>query len=132
MWTAAEMRRRRREAGLCTECGKSLPLEGKRVCAACFEKQREYNRRKTERNRAREKIRPENDRRGEALKALRKWEYVAWRGNTVVFRGTSREVAAHFGMTQNEVCNYARVGTRRRMAGVYIEREAIKHGNQDL
>ena len=41
---------------------------------------------------------------------------------------TRQEIADYLGMSQNEVCNYARTGIRRKRADVFIEREAIANG----
>ena len=119
MWTATEMRRRRREAGLCTECGKSPPEDGKTVCAVCRARQDARNRKKQNRKNA------AADGRGAHL---RKWEYVAWRGANVVIRGTSRELSEYFGISQNAVCQYARSRERRAKDDVFIEREAFTNG----
>lgn len=109
-----ELRRKRRDAGLCTECG--VPArEGKTTCTGCAERKAAADRRRAE---ARGLW---GGRRGRKPK----YEYVAWRGNLIVARGTSREIAERFDMTQNEVCNYARVGSRRQKAGVFIEREVV-------
>ena len=124
MWTATEMRRKRHEAGFCTECGKSPPREGKTTCAECARKQSEHNRAKWERQKRKHGL-PLTDGRG---RYNSKFVYTAWRGSEIVKRGTSREIADYLGMTQNEVCNYARTGVRRKQADVFIEREAIANG----
>lgn len=124
MWTATEMRRKRYEAGFCTECGKSPPREGKTTCAECARKQSEYNRAKWERQKRKHGL-PLTDERG---RYNSKYVYTVWRGSEIVKRGTSREIADYLGMSQNEVCNYARTGIRRKRADVFIEREAIANG----
>ena len=37
-----KLRRERREAGVCTECGRERDMEGYLMCSKCKEKQREY------------------------------------------------------------------------------------------
>ena len=37
-----KLRRERREAGVCTECGMERDMEGYLMCYKCLEKQREY------------------------------------------------------------------------------------------
>lgn len=37
-----KLRRERREAGVCTECGRARDMEGYLMCSVCLAKQREY------------------------------------------------------------------------------------------
>lgn len=121
MWTATEMRRKRYEAGLCTECGKSPPDDGKKICAECAARESERKRAEWARKKAAQG-KPVTDGRG---RYENKYIYTAWRGRDIVIRGTSRELAERFGISVNAVCQYARSGERRRRDDVFIEREAI-------
>lgn len=109
-----ELRRKRKEAGLCTECGDPA-REGKTTCERCAERKALRDRKRAEKRGVRVGKQGREP----------KWVYVAWRGRNVVFRGSSKEMAERFGMSQNEVCNYARVGSRRQKADIFIEREEI-------
>lgn len=116
MSSSAETRKKYREAGLCTECGKPA-REGKTTCAACAAKHSVLDRKRLERRKG-----------GEAIRARGiqpQYIYTAWRGRSIVKRGTSREVAAFFGITENSLGNYARTGMRRRKDEVFFERERI-------
>lgn len=111
-----ELRRRRKELGLCTECGKPA-REGKTTCADCAAKHSKADRRRLEERKGDEPI----QKRGFKPKYI----YTAWRGRSIVKRGSSREVAEFFGMTENLLGNYARMGLRRRKDEVFFERERI-------
>lgn len=113
-------KQRKKAAGLCVECGKPA-REGRTTCAECARKKCAADKRRREALRG-------------ASLAKRPgpvpvWEYVAWRGRQVVFRGTSREVAEYFGMTQKAVIEYCRRGIRRKKDMVFFERSLIQNGN---
>lgn len=111
-----ELRRRRKELGLCTECGK-LSREGKTTCAECAAKHSAADRRRLEERKNGEPIQERGFK--------PKYVYTAWRVRSIVKQGTSREVAAFFGITENLLGNYARMGLRRRKDEVFFEREQI-------
>lgn len=112
-------KQRKRAAGLCSGCGKPA-RDGRTTCAKCARKKYESERRKKE------------EKRGVPMKvgsgALPKYEIVAWRGREVIFRGTAREVAEHFGMRVNAVYEYCRRGIRRKKDMVFFERSLIDNG----
>lgn len=111
-----ELRRRRKELGLCTECG-NLAREGKTTCAECAAKHSAADRRRLEERKNGEPI--------QRHEIQPQYIYTAWRGRTIVKRGTGREVAEFFGMKQKDVWLYATKGIRRRKDGVFIERTPI-------
>lgn len=116
MSSSAMTRAKYRELGLCTECGKPA-REGKTTCADCAAKHSVLDRKRLEAQKGGEPIR----KRGFKPEYI----YTAWRGRSIVKRGTSREVAEFFGMTENSLGNYARTGLRRKKDEVFFEREKI-------
>lgn len=111
-----ELRQRRKELGLCTECGNPA-REGKTTCAGCAEKHSAADRRRfLERNGRK----PSAD-----YKLKTEYVFTAWNGRRVVKRGTAKELGEYFGMSASAVHEYARRGIRRRKDGVFIERERI-------
>lgn len=111
-----ELRQKRKASGLCTECGNPA-REGKTTCAECARKKYESEKRnilmKRGDNWTDERGRPQ------------KWIFTAWRGRTVVARGSAKEVAERFGMSEANVHEYVRKGFRRKKDGVFFERERI-------
>lgn len=100
-----ELRDQRRSAGLCIYCG--VPARPNRVsCETCGRKMSEYAKKSY-----RKRVYPDGnvrDRRGRK----NRYEYIAWRGGVVVIQGSSKKLAKYFGMTVNQLCNYARLGLR--------------------
>jgi len=113
-----ELRRRRKELGLCTECGKPA-REGKTTCAECAAKHSAADRRRLEERKNGEPV----QKRGFKPKYI----YTAWRGRSIVKQGTSREVAEFFGMTQKNLDLWIKKGFRRRKDDVFFERELIQN-----
>ena len=117
MSSSAEIKRRRRESGLCAECG-APARDGRTTCADCARKKYESEKR------CLLKKRGGNWQDGRGRPPM--YIYTAWRGRSVVTRGTSREVAEFFGMPQKTVVLWASKGFRRRKDGVFFERERIE------
>lgn len=108
MYTTKDLRKRRKAAGLCTECG-SPAREGKTYCADCAAKKAAFDRRRYERECAeagRDPAAP--GKRG----TPNRYEYIAWDGRNIVVRGTGAEVAAHFGTTDRYIWYCADRGIR--------------------
>lgn len=111
-----ELRRRRKELGLCTECGNPA-REGKTTCAECARKKYESEKRNI--------IKKRGDNWTDERGRPQKWIFTAWRGRIVVARGSAKEVAERFGMSEANVYEYVRKGFRRKKDGVFFERERI-------
>ena len=111
-----DLRRRRKELGLCTECGKPA-REGKTTCADCAAKHGVAQRRRFVERNGRE---PATD-----YKLKTEYIFTAWNGRRIVKRGPAREVGEFFGMSAPAVHEYARRGIRRRKDGVFFERERV-------
>lgn len=116
-----ELRMRRKEAGLCVNCGRPA-RPGRVLCPVCAEKNNEaakrtyYKRLKEQGLELKTKGRPSM------------YEYIAWRGRTIVIRGTPGKLAKYFGTSTNVICNLARNGGRRHKGmtdPVAIERRRI-------
>ena len=114
-----ELRRKRKEAGLCTECGEPA-REGRVTCAKCAEAYAERQHKRYVR-RQEAKGEPVRTRGG-----IPQYRYTAWRGRAILAEGTATEVGRALNMTPAAVATYAARGIRRRKAVAYIERERIE------
>lgn len=119
--TQAELRQRRKEAGLCIDCGRPA-REHRTTCKKCAERksrewERRYEKRLAETGEERKHVgRPEI------------YEYLVWRNNRMLKKGTAQEVGKYLGITGKMVCNYAATGMRRRtglVEPVVIERRRL-------
>lgn len=113
-----DLRRRRKDAGLCTECGEpSRP--GRVTCAKCAAAYAERQHKRYVR-RQEAKGEPIRKRGGTA-----EYRYIAWRGRTKLAEGTATEVGKALNMTPAAVATYAARGIRRKKELAFIERERI-------
>lgn len=112
MSSSATTRAKYRELGLCTECGKPA-REGKTTCADCAAKHSKTYRQRKGIEVIRGRGRPSE------------YVYTAWRGRSIVKRGTVGELAKFFGTDDKTIALYAVKGIRRRKDGVFFERERV-------
>lgn len=117
----AELRRMRKEAGLCVSCGRPAK-EGRVRCEECLKKGSESQMKRYYEKLAASGKKPVGS--GYAAK----YEYTVWCGNKILKQGHPRDVAEYLGISVNQVVMYAQRGERRRKGQeepVLIERKKI-------